>query len=144
MHRSKHLAVVFAATSLLPLVAGCGGSPGADSSRVEAKVSGVVKFQGKPVSAGEVTFFASNVERQVGGASGKIGPDGTYSLTTLAGSNAVKFAGPFIDKDRTLLYKKRVVTVNAGENPGVDFDLGGEVDDTKGPMYPSGKKGRRR
>ncbi len=132
--------VLVLAGSLLALVSGCGNA-GADGSKVEAKASGVVRYQGKPVTSGEITFNASNSERQVGGASAKISPDGTYSVTTFAGANAIRFAGSFIDNDRTLQYKKRVVTLKPGDNPNIDFDLGTETDEAKGPMYPSGKKG---
>ena len=135
IHPIPRFALLVTLGSALALLPGCGGA-GADRSKSEAKVSGVVKYQGKLVTSGEVTFNASNSERQVGGSSSKIGPDGTYALTTFAGANAIRFAGPFIDKDRTLQYKKRVLTVKAGDNPNIDFDLGSENDEAKGPPLP--------
>ena len=143
MIRPKHLAVLLASVCCLAIGSGCGGAPGVDSSRVEAKVSGVVKLQGKPVSGGEVIFSSANVGRLVGDGKATLGVDGKYELTTMAGVNAVKFSGAFIDKNRTLAFKKRTVTLKAGENPNIDFDLGTETDDAKGPIYPSGKKGGR-
>ena len=141
---NRRIATILVVSLGLLMAQGCGGPPGSDASKVEAKVSGVVKHMGKLVTEGEVTFSSSNIERQVGGSSAKIGPDGSYSLTTFAGTNAVKFSGPFIDKDRTLQYKKRILNVKAGDNPGIDFDLGSETDEGKGPAYPTGKNRARR
>src|SRR5262245_54721186 len=60
--------------------AGCGGGPRT------AAVRGTVTYQGKPVPNGTVTFVPAAGPH----ATGEIGPDGSYTLTTVrAGDGAV-------------------------------------------------------
>jgi hypothetical protein len=44
------------------------------------RVSGTVTYQGKPVTAGTVSFVATDTTRP--NANGNIGPDGSYTLQT--------------------------------------------------------------
>lgn len=70
--------IALAAT--LCLVAGCGGGSGT------VPVRGTVTFKGKPVPSGTVTFIPDSGQH----ATGEIGPDGSYTLTTYkAGDGAV-------------------------------------------------------
>jgi hypothetical protein len=69
---------------------GC-GSGDAGKPKV-APVSGTVTQKGKPMTAGEVTFTPSGGPEGASGhiATGQIGPDGSYSLTTFnTGDGAV-------------------------------------------------------
>jgi hypothetical protein len=137
MHQLKWLAPFLSASLCIPLASGCGdGQPTVDKSKAEAKVSGVVKFQGKTVSGGQIDFNPSNVERQVGAYTAKIGPDGTYSVTTLIGNNAVRFSGPFLAGRPDIAMWTKVVEVTQGDNSR-DFDILGENDLTQGPNYPA-------
>ncbi len=74
------------ATSLLVPVAawGCGGS---DPERPETTpVRGTVSYKGSPVTKGTITFQSDQGHT----ATGEIGPDGTYSLSTFGpGDGAV-------------------------------------------------------
>jgi hypothetical protein len=67
------------AAPLLLLVGGCGPSGGV--SAVETvPVKGKVTYKGKPLTKGVVTFEPRNSGRT---ATGQIGPDGDFELTTL-------------------------------------------------------------
>ena len=91
MSRMSKWAVLLAAASTIVPVAGCGtGAPSVSSSTEEVTVQGTVTIEGKPATSGEVVFDPSNVHRKFAGAStGPIGPDGSYSLKTLAGENRI-------------------------------------------------------
>lgn len=70
---------------------GCGdGAPSVETSETEAQVKGSVKLDGKLVTKGEVIFDPSNYKRK--GAASRTAPiaaDGSYSITTLIGSNQI-------------------------------------------------------
>ena len=67
------------AAPLLLLGGGCGPSDGVQSAET-VPVKGKVTYQGKPLSKGVVTFEPAHHRRV---ATGDIGPDGTFELTTL-------------------------------------------------------------
>jgi hypothetical protein len=97
---------------------GCGdGAPAVSSSTDEANVKGTVTIRGKPVNGGEVVFDPSNIKRRDAALnSAKIGSDGTYTLKTLVGENAVRVRGPQVDKDPALATNQLNVDVKSGEN----------------------------
>ncbi|QEH35694.1 hypothetical protein OJF2_42510 [Aquisphaera giovannonii] len=78
------------------LAAGCGnGTPGAESSRAEAVVTGRVDSPGKPIDRGTVVFDPSNINRPGEPArTAPIGRDGTYRITTRIGEDRVAVAIP--------------------------------------------------
>jgi hypothetical protein len=144
MHRRTEIGIILLATSGLLPAPGCDGAPHMDTSKTEAKVSGIVKLKGKPVEGGEIKFDPSNAQRQVGSFTAKIGPDGTYSATTYTGENVVRFAGPVLQAHPEIGLSTRFCEVTSGENT-FDFDLLGENDQVRGPTYdrkklPPGKK----
>ena len=124
-----------AATCLgLLVAAGCGeGHPPVDTGTTEVKVTGVVKFEGKPANGGDVIFNPSNAERKVPSAVGKIGPDGTYSLTTLVGGNEVRFDTEYVKARPQLSQMRRYTVLQNGENV-IDFDVFGEGDVPRGEI----------
>ena len=140
-----HRRAGFAAwAATLALVAGCDdGRPAMDTSRAEVKVSGTVRIKGKLVDGGEIVFDPSNAERQVGAFTGKVGPDGTFAMTTYRGANVVKFRGEMLKATPELALTSRYFEAKAGENV-VDFDLLGETDQARGSIYsrkkPAAKK----
>jgi hypothetical protein len=71
--------------------AGCNPSaPAFSGSREEATVTGIVRVRGKPVTGGEITFRASNVNRpDAPTKNARIGKDGRYTIRTLVGENFV-------------------------------------------------------
>jgi hypothetical protein len=99
---------------LLTLLCGCGsGLP------ERGKVTGKVTFNGKPVPEGTVTFYPATGRS----ASGRIQPDGTYTLTTfdegdgaIVGPNdvtieAVRFAGA----PRAKSFEEEIATVKGAK-----------------------------
>lgn len=95
------------------LFAGCGVDT--DRPRV-VPVSGKVSQKGKPLTAGEVIFIPAGGTSGSGGhiATGQIGPDGTYRLTTFnTGDGAV------------LGTHKVTVTVRSADETRKMNDLGG-------------------
>lgn len=73
------------APALLVLTLGCGQ---AANPNAPAEVNGAVKYDGHPVTAGTVTFFAKDTGLPAGAA--PIGPDGTYHVIDMpAGEMAV-------------------------------------------------------
>src|SRR3954464_3770610 len=81
---------IAAVVGLCFLLAGCGGGP-SDKPKV-APVSGKVTQKGKPLTTGDVLFTPSGGPDGAAGqvATGQIGPDGTYRLTTFnTGDGAV-------------------------------------------------------
>src|SRR6516165_10361600 len=86
-----------AATALSVAAWGCSGRPAVASSTEEAKVTGTVKVNGKPMTSGTVTLDPSNYARaNAEPRIGEIKSNGTYEVTTLVGKNAVRVAGPEI------------------------------------------------
>ncbi|MDB5341199.1 MAG: hypothetical protein JWN70_6818 [Planctomycetaceae bacterium] len=69
---------------LLSLAVGCGGAP-AGPKRVFADVAGKVLYKGAPLKMGTIMFQPSSGAP----ASGKINPDGTYSLVGEIGPNTI-------------------------------------------------------
>src|SRR5262249_42993626 len=84
-------AILAASVLLLGIAAGCDGPPAVNSSTTdEGTVHGKVTLDGKPVTGGEVVFNPANSQRKmIPARSAPIAPDGTYTITTLTGSNAV-------------------------------------------------------
>jgi hypothetical protein len=80
-----------AAVALLGIAAGCDSRPAVNSSTTEeGTVHGRVTLDGKPVTGGEVVFNPANYQRKmIAARTAPIGADGTYTITTLTGSNAV-------------------------------------------------------
>jgi hypothetical protein len=106
------------------VVAGCGeDKPSVESSAQEGTVTGTVKIRGKPMKGGEITFDPTNYQRKdAKQRTGKIGDDGTYSVSTLVGHNAVRVLGPAITKEPSLGYAAQTLEVTAGSNT-LDIDL---------------------
>jgi hypothetical protein len=108
------------------LIAGCGdGKPSMDTSLTEATVSGVVSVKGVPATGGAILFNPSNAGRIVPTRSAPIGPDGTYTIKTLTGTNQVSFEGEVAKKNVGVGLIKDFAEVTSGENKK-DFDLMGE------------------
>ncbi len=116
--RVSTLAVVAASS----LAAGCGqGAPSVETSMTEATVQGKVIVKGKTITKGEVVFDPTNyLRKDAGQRRAAISKDGTYSVTTLLGENAVRYEGPAIAKDRELSGTSLSCIVKAGEN---QFDV---------------------
>ena len=125
------------AATLFLAATGCGaGYPPVDSSRTEARVTGMVKLKGKPAAGGgQISFNPSNVERKVAAVVAPIGEDGSYSLTTFKGGNLVKFSGPFLKTNPEVALSSRYTELNGGDNV-VDFDILGENDEARVPIFP--------
>ena len=100
------------------LVAGCGETPSTSSSEEKATIKGIVTFEGKPVTKGTITFDPSNVNRRMAPTStATIGPDGSYSLTSLVGRNTVSFDLPGLGTVQNRLNYSRINhEVTPGEN----------------------------
>jgi hypothetical protein len=104
-----------AATALSAAAWGCGSGPAVDRSTAEAKVTGTVKVNGKPMTSGTVTLDPTNVARaEAGPRTGQIKSDGTYEVTTLVGKNVVRVEGPEITKNPGLGYANETVDVPSG------------------------------
>jgi hypothetical protein len=118
MARAKWRIVGLLAGSVVVTSWGCGGGiPSVSSSTQEAEVKGTVTIKGKPATGGEIVFDPSNIKRRdVGLYGAKIGSDGSYTLKTLVGENAVRVQGPQIDKDPALITNQLNVDVKPGEN----------------------------
>ena len=103
-----------AATALSVAAWGCSDRPSVVSSTAEAKVTGTVKVNGKPMTSGTVTLDPSNYARKdANPRTGAIKSDGTYEVTTLVGKNAVRVAGPEITKNPGLGYANETIDVPA-------------------------------
>jgi hypothetical protein len=101
-----------AATALSVAAWGCGGKPSVDTSTAEAKVSGTVKVNGKPMTSGTVTLDPSNYARKdAAPRTGEIHADGSYEVTTLVGKNRVQISGPEITKNPGLGYANETIDV---------------------------------
>lgn len=71
---------------MLPLLAGCGNS----DELPTGEVHGVVKYQGKPLPSGSVTFIPDGPGKA---ASGEIQADGSYTLTTYSQGDGATIGG---------------------------------------------------
>jgi hypothetical protein len=101
-----------AATALSVAAWGCSGRPAVVSSTAEAKVTGTVKVNGKPMTSGTVTLDPSNYARaNAEPRIGEIKSNGTYEVTTLVGKNTVRVAGPEITKNPGLGYANETIDV---------------------------------
>ena len=114
----------FAAVTALMILAGCGDAPpSVQSSTTEATVKGVVKVDGVPAKDGEVVFDPTNYKRpSATPKKAPIGPDGSYSITTLIGENTVKIGGAVAQKYTILQQVRKSCDVQGGENT-FDLDL---------------------
>jgi hypothetical protein len=91
---------------------GCSDRPSVVSSTAEAKVTGTVKVNGKPMTSGTVTLDPSNYARKDAEPRvGEIKSSGTYEVTTLVGKNTVRVAGPEITKNPGLGYANETIDV---------------------------------
>ena len=107
---------------LMVAVSGCGeagGRPAVSTSTTKAKVSGLVRYKGKPATKGTVTFDPSNVERKGAPvAIAPIGKDGRYSLETFTGQNMVVVTIPRTPPSA----RPRQVNIVEGEN-SIDVEI---------------------
>ena len=104
-----------AATAFSVAAWGCSdGTPSVDSSTDEAKVTGTVKVNGKPMTSGTVTFDASNIARTGAARTANIKSDGTYEVSTLVGKNILRVNGPEIAKNPGLGYANETIDVPSG------------------------------
>jgi hypothetical protein len=121
MRISRWWSAPAAATALSVAAWGCSGTPSVTSSTAEAKVTGTVKVNGKPMTSGKVTLDPSNFARENANArTGEIKSDGTYEVTTLVGKNVVRVAGPEITKKPGLGYANETIEVTSG---GMTHDI---------------------
>lgn len=105
------------AAALLATGGGCGDSPATSNSSTEATVTGTVTVKGKTATKGRITFDPSNIERKMEPArTTEIAKDGTYTIKTLVGENAVRVSTPEIDKDRQSGTQQQTFDVKPGEN----------------------------
>jgi hypothetical protein len=116
MRVSRRWLTSAAATALSVAAWGCSdGTPSVDSSTAEAKVTGTVKVNGKPMTSGTVTLDPSNYARKdAGPRTGEIKSDGTYEVTTLVGKNLLRVNGPEITKNPELGYANETIDVPSG------------------------------
>ena len=77
--RSRVLATIVLAAPLIVPAVGCGPG-GTAPAVVTVPVKGKVTYKGRPLAKGVVTFEPRNSGRT---ATGAIGPDGAFELTTL-------------------------------------------------------------
>ena len=122
MRVSRRWLTSTAATALSVGAWGCsGGKPSVDTSTAEAKVTGTVKVNGKPMTSGTVTLDPTNYARaNAGQRTGEIKSDGTYEVTTLVGKNQVRVSGPEITKNPGLGYANETIDVPEG---GTSHDI---------------------
>ena len=77
--------------ALLLAASGCDSRPAVESSTTEeGTVHGRITLDGKPVNSGQIVFNPANYQRKmVAARSASIADGGTYTVTTLTGSNSV-------------------------------------------------------
>jgi hypothetical protein len=108
-------------TFALALAVGCEDKPSVDTSTAEGTVKGTVTVGGKLATRGEVQFDPANYKRKdVSARKAKINEDGTYTITTLTGSNSVSVNTPELQKKTAGLYQQLSLDVQSGENK---FDI---------------------
>jgi hypothetical protein len=122
MRVSRRWFTTAAATALSVAAWGCNdGTPTVETSTAEAKVTGSVKVNGKPMTSGTVTLDTSNYRGKDGRQrTGEIKPDGTYEVTTLVGRNQVRVNGPEMIKNPGLGYANNTIDVPSG---GMTYDI---------------------
>jgi hypothetical protein len=115
MRVSRWRLTTAAATALSFAACGCSdGTPSVESSTAEAKVTGTVTVNGKPMTSGTVTFDASNIARTGAARTADIKSDGTYEVSTLVGTNILRVNGPEIAKNPGLGYANETIDVPVG------------------------------
>jgi hypothetical protein len=113
---------------LLTVLSGCSESPDRVASKEEATVKGIAKLHGKPMNAGVLHFNASNRNRTVETRDAAIGKDGSYTVKTFLGLNAVTVSAPKTRNAKEgkpyfgLEYEEKSVVVTSGENTA-DFEF---------------------
>lgn len=115
------------------LVAGCSdGKPPVETSRAEVTVSGKVTLRGKPAGPGhKVIFDPSNFGRpDVMPKEAEI-KDGSYTITTLIGTNTVRVQGPVASKIPGIDYTPMVFEADPDKTT---FDI------TLPPPTPAGEE----
>jgi hypothetical protein len=117
MGKKPRILVDVMAMSVLVACVGCFDErPSVSSSTTEATVKGTVTIKGKPATKGQVVFDPSNYQRKEEKArTAPINSDGTYTITTLLGGNAVRVEGPEAEKAGAL-YLNMNYDVKSGEN----------------------------
>src|SRR4051812_3404329 len=95
--RRLHLLVL--GFSSLALLIGCEsaglGDPNFSTSTTEATVKGKVFYKGQPITDGKVVFNPANAKRKyVPSHEAPVSKEGTYSVTTLVGTNSIVVDGP--------------------------------------------------
>jgi hypothetical protein len=107
------------------MAGGC--SSNFSSSMEEATVKGIVRVRGKPVTNGQISFRALNVNRQNAPTNNTpIGKDGSYTVKTPVGENSVIVVCKelFTRKNQALvdLEEGQMVKIQSGDNT-VNIDL---------------------
>jgi hypothetical protein len=137
-----HRLLLLALASWCAALSGCwDGKPSVDTSLTEATVTGVVSANGVPVTAGTISFNASNHGRIVATRDAEIGPDGRYTIKTYTGDNLVTYGGEVAKKNVGVGLRRDYASVQSGENR-LDFDVLGEG--SKSLNFDLAKKGARR
>ena len=91
------------AGSFLIAAWGCGDEkPPVDTSNEEVTVTGSVKVMGRTPTKGLVRFDPANYRRKVAYREAPIAKDGTYSIKTLVGRNAVSVSLPSFNLSREM------------------------------------------
>ncbi|WP_169978104.1 hypothetical protein [Tautonia rosea] len=100
------------------VVIGCGsGKPPVETSTTEATVTGTVTIHGKTPKQGRIVFDASNhLRKDVPLRDAPIGPDGTYTITTVIGGNRIRVESPETMSNRELADTEDYLEVQPGEN----------------------------
>ena len=86
----------------------------------------MVKYKGTPVKGGSIRFDPANISRKdAPTASATIGDDGTYKVTTLQGTNMVRFdlSAELKKKAPDLLTYEKEYSVPSGDSE-LNIDLG--------------------
>lgn len=122
----RRLAALFASAALMT-AGGCGEKPTtvdetASNSKAEATITGKVSIKGKAASRGRVTIEPLGTNGIPTGSNvAQVDKDGTYTVTTTAGSNDISVSST---GDATIDsgYNKMTTEVKPGPNT-LDLDL---------------------
>jgi hypothetical protein len=124
MRRLMPLSFLTAVSVILLALAsgfGCDQRAPVSTSRTDAVVEGKVVIRGKTVSGGDVVFDPANyLRKDVAARRASVGKDGTYKITTLLGTNSVRYEGPGVVGSRELEGTSLTYEVTDGTNR---FDL---------------------
>ena len=125
----------FVAAAALFLMLGCEDKPSVSTTTEEATVHGKVTYKGKPLTKGQVSFDPANYQRKnVTARQADISADGTYTVKTLQGENAIHVLSPEI-KGREG-YEQLSLDVKSGDNT-FDIAIGGAAAHTEGAAEPA-------